>query len=243
MQAMVLGCGLKENLRIARALCGWPKFSLTSFRMVDALRRQDIRPRTVIDVGANVGQFTVAAVKLLAPSKLYAFEPLPEVWEKLKRYTAALPQVEAHPLALGEAAGERQFHLNAHSHSSSLLPLGRGHREAFPSAREVGSILIKVSTLDQFFNSLELSPPVLLKLDVQGYEAKVIEGASATLARVRWVVAETSMRPLYDGEPLFLELVEIMARAGFKFLRPVGWLADPRNGEILQLDALFERAS
>ncbi|HLH75233.1 MAG TPA: FkbM family methyltransferase [Candidatus Binataceae bacterium] len=239
---MIFGAEIGEKLRIARALCKWPKFSLTSFRMVDALRRQNIHPQTVIDVGANAGQFAVAAVKLLAPSKLYAFEPIPQVWEQLKRNTASLPQVEAHSLALGEAAGERQFHLNAHSHSSSLLPLGQGHREAFPNAREVGSILIKVSTLDQFFGSLELPPPVLLKLDVQGYEAKVIAGASAMLARVRWVIAETSLRPLYDGEPLFLDLVEIMAQTGFKFLRPVGWLTEPRSSEILQLDALFERA-
>lgn len=232
--------GLNEKLRIARALCTWPKFSLTSFRLVDTLRRQEMRPLTVIDVGANAGQFAVAAAKLLAPAKLYAFEPIPEVWAKLKRNTASLPQIETQPLALAEAPGRREFHLNAHSHSSSLLPLGKGHREAFPEAREVGTIPIQVSTLDEFFAGLELAPPVLLKLDVQGYEAKVIEGGSKTLARVRWVVAETSLRPLYEGEPLFLDLVGIMAKAGFEFLRPVGWLADPRNGEILQLDALFE---
>lgn len=232
---------MNEKLRLLRALCTWPKFSLTSFRLVDALRRQGVRPRTVIDVGANVGQFAVAAVKLLAPAKLYGFEPIPEVWEKLKRNTASLPQVEAQGLALGEATGQREFHLNSHSHSSSLLSLGHGHREAFPNAREIAAIAIQMSTLDTVFAGKELVSPVLLKLDVQGYEAKVLEGGKATLARVRWVVAETSLRPLYEGEPLFLDLVGIMAEAGFRFLRPVSYLADPRSGEVLQLDALFER--
>jgi len=55
------------------------------------------------------------------------------------------------------------------------------------------------------------------------------------------VVAETSLRPLYEGEPLFLDLVEMMGALGFRFLRPVGWLSDPRSGEVLQLDALFEQ--
>lgn len=232
---------VNEKLRLLRALATWPKFSLTSYRLVDALRRQEILPRTVIDVGANVGQFAVAAAKLLVPQKLYAFEPISEVCDKLKCNTASILQIEAAAIALGEADDHRELHLNSHSHSSSLLALGPGHREAFPDAREVATIGIEMSTLDTVFAGRELTPPVLLKLDVQGYEAKVLEGGRATLTRIKWVVAETSLRQLYEGEPLFLDLVGIMADAGFRFLRPVGWLADPRNGEMLQLDALFER--
>lgn len=55
------------------------------------------------------------------------------------------------------------------------------------------------------------------------------------------MVAETSLQPLYEGEPLFLGLVRMMGEGGSRFLRPVGWLTDPRRGEVLQLDALFER--
>ena len=232
---------LERQLQIARALLTWPKFSRTSFRLVDALRRQEIAPRTVIDVGANVGQFAVAAFKLLAPAKLYAFEAIPEVCERLKKNTTTIQQVEAAALALGETEGRREFHLNSYSLSSSILSLSRGHLEAFPYAREVATIDVQMSTLDTVFAGKALAPPVLLKLDVQGYEAKVIEGGKATLARTRWVVAETSLRPLYEGEPLFLDLVRMMNEYGFRFLRPVGWLSDPRNGEVLQLDALFER--
>ena len=83
---------LERQLQIARALLTWPKFSRTSFRLVNALRRQEIAPRTVIDVGANAGQFAVAAAKLLAPAKLYAFEAIPEVCERLKKNTAAIPE-------------------------------------------------------------------------------------------------------------------------------------------------------
>jgi FkbM family methyltransferase len=230
-----------DVFRLAWAFCTWPKLSLTSFRLVDGLRRQGIRPGTVIDVGANVGQFAVAALKLLRPQELYAFEPIPQACARLRRNVAAMPRAEVSAIALGEAACRRTLHLNSHSHSSSLLSLGRGHREAFPDAREVGTVEIEMSTLDAIFAERELAAPVLLKLDVQGYEAKVIEGGAATLKRIKWVVAETSLRPLYEGEPPFLDLVKTMADAGFRFLRPVGWLTDPRNGEILQLDALFEQ--
>jgi FkbM family methyltransferase len=190
---------------------------------------------------ATHAQFAVAAVRLLAPAKLYAFEPIPEVCARLKKNTARVPQVHTAAMALGEAAGRREFHRNSHSHSSSILSLGRSHLETFPHAREVALIDVQMSTLDIFFANQQLAPPVLLKLDVQGYEAKVIDGGKATLARTRWVVAETSLRSLYEGEPLFLELVQKMREHGFRFLRPVGCLSDPRSGEVLQLDALFER--
>jgi len=60
------------------ALLTWPKFSLTSYRMVSALKQQGIHPQTIIDVGANVGQFTIASAKLFPKRQIHSFEPLPE---------------------------------------------------------------------------------------------------------------------------------------------------------------------
>ena len=45
---------------------------------------------------------------------------------------------------------------------------------------------------------------------------------------------------MYDGEMLFMDLVRLMEAHGFQFMRPVGWLANPNSGEILQIDALFK---
>ncbi len=231
---------ISENIsRLLKALATWPVLSLTSFNLVDSLRRQGIAPRTVIDVGANVGQFAVAAARLLKPAALYSFEPLPAAAKRLERNLSSIKGAIAIPMALGDREGSSSFHVNAHSHSSSILPLGPGHRAAFPSATETTTIMVPTGTLDTFFTGKFLEEPILLKLDVQGYEAKVLSGGVVTLGRVEWVVAETSLRQMYDGEPLFLDLVEMMKGFGFRFLRPVGWLTDPRCGEVLQLDALF----
>ena len=83
--------------------------------------------------------------------------------------------------------------------------------------------------------------PVMVKLDVQGYESYVIRGGSQTLRLVEYVIVETSFTPMYEGEVLLFELIKLMDEYGFLFLRPVGWLLDPMNGEILQMDALFSR--
>jgi hypothetical protein len=99
-----------------------------------------------------------------------------------------------------------------------------------------------MSTLDEQLASTVLQGSVLLKLDVQGYEAQVLEGAANTLARVDYVLLESSFRPLYDGENTFLELLRMLATRGFEFSHPLGWLEDPHTDEILQMDALFIRS-
>jgi FkbM family methyltransferase len=224
------------------ALLSWPKFSMTSYRMGSSLMRQGIIPKTVIDVGANVGQFTVACAKIFRGVSVHSFEPLPECVERLKRNVAGLGGVRVYPRALGEASGEVMMHVNSHSHSSSVLALGERHRRAFPDAREIDAIKVKISTLDLEMKLMSLERPVLLKLDVQGYEPQVLEGATETLNKVDYVLLEASFRPMYEGEETFMDIVRTMEGRGFEFLRPVGWLSDPHNGEVLQIDALFMKS-
>jgi predicted RNA methylase len=95
---------------MARAVCTWPKFSLTSFRLVDALRRQRIAPRTVIDVGANVGQFAVAAIRLLEPAMLYSFEPLPGIVDRLQKNVAGIGVSQSCPWRLGITRAQAASH-------------------------------------------------------------------------------------------------------------------------------------
>lgn len=234
---------LAENPRSVAALLTWPKFSVTSFDMVSRLAGQGVLPRTVLDVGANVGQFAVAAAKLFPEVRVHSFEPVPECFEKLRKNVSGLGKVTVYPYALGEGEGEVPFHVNTHSHSSSALPLAQGHRDAFPEAREAREIMVKVLTLDQVFANAEIRPPVLLKLDVQGYETQVLRGGTQTLERVDYVVLEASFKPMYEGELLFTEVVRFMEERGFRFERPVGWFTAPESGEVLQMDALFVRSA
>lgn len=225
-----------------KALFTWPVFSATNFNMVSELAKQGVLPRTVLDVGANVGQFAVAAAKLFPDVQIYSFEPVPESADRLQKNISGLGNVTTYPLALGDSEGEVTFHVNAFSQSSSVLPLAQGHLQAFPEAQETRELVVKVSTLDKIIADVRFQAPVLLKLDVQGYEAHTIYGAVETLKRVDYVVLETSFKPMYEGELLFMDIARLMEDYGFRFERPVGWLAEPKSGEILQMDALFTRA-
>lgn len=188
-----------------------------------------------------MGQFAVASAKLFPDVRVHSFEPVPDCAAELRKTVAGLETVTVYPLALGEEAGEARLRVNAYTHASSFLPVTRTHRETFPEVRESGEVSVEVSTLDLVFAGVELRGPVLLKLDVQGFEADVIRGGPETLKRVDYVVLEASFRRMYEGEPLFTEIVRLMEDHGFGFKRPVGWLTAPGTGEVLQMDALFAR--
>lgn len=238
---LTTGVNFLSDYGAVRALLSWPKFSYTSYKMISALVKQNLRPRTVIDVGANVGQFAIAVARLMEGAHVHSYEPHPGCFEKLKRNVAGLPNVTVMQRALGNKEGELMLRINSHSHSSSLLPLAAAHREAFPFAEECETASVKVSTLDLEFADRKIESPALLKLDVQGYESNVLLGGAETLKRIDYVILETSFKPLYEGEMVFREILSLMETHGFRFVRPVGWLSDNNTGEVLQMDALFAR--
>jgi FkbM family methyltransferase len=225
-----------------RRAARWPVYSRTSSAMVASLVAQGIRPPLVIDVGANKGQFAVAALELVPGSRVVSFEPLPSQHEGLRALQRRYgDRFELRPVALGAEPATLTLQVNRHHQSSSLLPLGEAHRRAFPQATVAEQVQVPVERLADQFDPATLPAGTLLKLDVQGFEREVLAGAGEVLAACTHVIAEASLRPLYDGEWTFTELLDEMARCGFRFLRPVGHLADPATGEYLQLDALFSR--
>lgn len=229
---------LLENAGSIKALVTWPMFSVTSFNVVSRLAKQGVLPRTVLDVGANVGQFAVASANLLPNARVHSFEPEPKSVARLRKNVSGLENVTVYPFALGDCEGEAALHVYSESQMSSILPLAG--RDAYPDAQELYEAKVKVSTLDLVFADVELQPPVLLKLDVQGYEAQTIRGGAKTLECIDYIVLEAGFKPRYEGESLFMDIVRMMEEYGFRFESPVNCAA-PSNGEILEMDALFVR--
>ena len=104
-------------------------------------------------------------------------------------------------------------------------------------------MVVPLTTLDQMFSGKALPMPVLLKIDVQGYEDRVIAGASALLQQVRWVVLEMSFARLYDGEKDFPWMLDMMNQHGFRFVRPLDFHTADKTGAIIEMDGLFENIS
>ena len=202
---------------------------------------QDYGIRSVIDVGANEGQFARWARQALPEAQIYSFEPLADCHRTLCEQFVGDDRFEAFDFALGAARGEFEMNRNEYSPSSSLLVLDDAHRRAFPFAARVDKQRVLVETLDGVLAQRTLAAPILLKLDVQGYETQVLAGASRMIARTHLILLELSLEQMYQGEPLFDEVYRSLYEAGFALRGVLDTLRSPRDRRPLQIDALFER--
>lgn len=226
-----------------RAILRWRKFSFASFLIVSRLIKGGIEPGTVLDLGANIGQFAIASANLFGGStRIISFEPEPNTANILRKNVEGLP-VEVMELALGSAPGESIFFVNADSQVSSLLPLGETRLTDFPESVIKHEIKVSIESLDNLFASNDLTSPILLKIDVQGFESEVIAGATHFLNKVRWIVMEVSFTDLYKGEVDFISILNLLSDRGFRFLRPLNMHFSPKTGEVIEMDALFVNAN
>jgi len=198
---------------------------------------------TVLDVGANEGQYATMVRRAGFLGKIISFEPLAEAHSKLRQAAASDPLWTVAPrMALGNHEGTLLMHVAANSESSSALSMLDAHLRAAPESAYIGSERVAVSRLDTVAEDMRVGGQNLfLKIDVQGFEPKVLEGATRLLDRIRGVQLELSLVPLYDGETLFLSQVDSLARKGFELWGLIPSFVDKKTGRTLQVDGIFFR--
>lgn len=196
---------------------------------------------TVLDVGANVGQFASQIHSLLPGATLYSFEPLEDCYSELLRTMKGVERFRALNIALGDRNGREQIYRNDYTPSSSLLPMGDQLTQSFPFTAMATRQEIEIRRLDDLGDELVLMEPILMKIDVQGMEDKVLLGGERTLARTSILIVETSFTELYKGQALFDRVYRLLADWGFTFMGSEHNIRDPEDGRVLQSDAVFLR--
>src|SRR5262249_17929998 len=135
------------------------------------------------------------------------------------------------------------MNISGNSVSSSVLPMLDAHASAAPSAQYVAQEEVPATTVDEIVTARDIDPErTLLKVDVQGYEREVLDGAAKTLASFRGVRTEMSLVPLYEGQALMPEIVDLLARHGFQLWFVEPGFSEPTTRRLLQLDGIFFRA-
>jgi len=200
---------------------------------------QEMKIATVLDIGANQGQFAEMIRQVLPHAMIYSFEPLESCFKELTAKARSLMPIQCFSFALGEKETQMMIHHNDFSASSSLLPMGRRHREAFPFTQHAVEERVTVRSLDCVVPELELKPKILVKLDVQGYELNVLAGAEKTLPLIDVLIVETSFVELYEGQPLFKDVHNFLTERGFAHFGNLDQISDPSNGFVLQADSIF----
>jgi len=202
-----------------------------------------VQSNVVFDVGANIGQFAQELRSVGFSKKIISFEPLSSAHTQL---IAAAHNDQAwlvHPrAAVGDRDGEIDINIAGNSVSSSVLPMLDAHSSVAVGSAYVAAertSLIRLDSVAAKYLSADSRP--LIKIDTQGFEWQVLDGASETLKLAKGVLLELSLVPLYDGQRLWLEMIDRMEAEGFTLWAIQKGFTDQRTGRSLQVDAIFLR--
>lgn len=239
---------LKKIIKKIINIAGFDLHRLTpasnpAFQLLKALNRFDVD--LVLDVGANVGQFASELRSVGYKGNIVSFEPLSAAHMALSGAAGRDPKWHVHPrCAIGDHDGEIEINIAGNSVSSSVLPMMESHSSAAEGSAYVGVESVPLRRLDSVAPEyLVKSRRPFLKIDTQGFEWQVLDGASATLKHVQGLMCELSLVPLYAGEHLWLEVINRLKAEGFALWAIQPGFKDPQDGRTLQIDAIFFRTN
>lgn len=193
----------------------------------------------VLDVGANEGQFASALLSAGYPGEVISFEPLLGPYKKLKKLAENHSKWQIAPRgAVGAKDGTIDINVSLNVVSSSILDILPDHTTAAPASKFVDKETVPIMTLDTYLKSNSLIAP-FIKIDTQGYEMEVLNGAPNLLCYASGLQVELSIAPLYDGQPDLMDMLTFIKRAGFTLWSITPGFRDPETSRLLQVDALF----
>jgi FkbM family methyltransferase len=196
---------------------------------------------SVIDIGANEGQFAQKIRDIMPNVQIHSFEPIPDVCTDLKLKFSHDNKFSAYNTALGNENGVSIMTLNESSAASSLLKLNDEAKAHFSFLKESNDIQIKISKLEDIDFQPKLQKPYLVKIDVQGFELEVIRGGTKILKDAEVILVEVSFRHLYEKQVLFDDVYQYLVSIGFMYAGNLEQLISPNHHEIVQADAIFVR--
>lgn len=198
----------------------------------------------VFDVGANIGVFTSEVTKLIPAAQVSAFEPFPDAFLKLSQISEmSFGRVKAYGVALSDKCGEISLYLNKQSVTNSLLPNDAQSDKYQPSnyAVPIGTMNVKVDTLDSFCFDNDIPKIHLLKIDTQGADINVLKGGERLIdtQKICAILVEVLFVPMYKGQGWFEDIYGWLISKGFQLVGLYDVAHAEGTHEAKWADALF----
>ena len=196
---------------------------------------------TVVDIGANRGQFALCIRRLYPNAQIFSFEPLPKPAAGWMRNFGADPRARLFNKAIALQSGSATMNVSRWDVSSSLLPFAQAQHDNFPFTEEASKEVVETATLDSCIEEHLIRDSALLKLDVQGFELSALQGCERLLGRFRNVYVEASFIELYVGQALATEVIGFLFSRGFNLVC-VANLSYGSSVRPIQADFLFSKS-
>ncbi len=197
----------------------------------------------ILDVGANIGQFARSVRAGGYNGKIVSFEPLSGAYKDLIRSSQNDPDWFIAPrAAIGSVDGNAEINISENSVSSSVLPMKEAHLNAAPASRYIGTERVELARLDTIaLQYIDGSASLYLKIDTQGFEAEVLDGAAILLPKIKGIQVELSLVSMYEGQILFMEMIRKLNGLGYELHGIMPAFTEPKTGRLLQIDGIFFR--
>ena len=196
----------------------------------------------VFDVGANIGQYASNLRHSGFQGRIVSFEPTSSAFRTLQQLASPDPAWEVVHGALGDFDGSAEINVGANSQVSSLLAMLPTLAKAAPDTQYVAKESITVQKLSSIFDQyVRGSDKPFVKIDTQGFEKKILEGAAAVMERIGGLQLETSVFAFYEGEILMEDMIAFVKTLGFTLMAIEPGFTDETSGQMLQADLLFFR--
>lgn len=193
----------------------------------------------VIDIGANVGGFRDEIRNIGYNGVIFSFEPISKLFHFLEMGQKSDDRWRVYKFAVGDKNEEIEINISSNLHSSSILEILDEHTNAEPSSRYIQREQVKQITLDGFKSNFSGFNKIFLKIDTQGYEWNVLQGAGYFLKDVAVIQLEMSFVPLYKDQKLFNDIFNFLYSFGFEIYDIEPGFTNVVTGQQYQVDCVF----
>ena len=200
-----------------------------------------INPETIIDIGSNKGQFILLVEQLFPNKIIHSFEPLTEILEIQRKFFNRNKNIFFYNFALGSSSSIRKFFITRRKDSSSFLKISENKNKS--KYYEINTEKnIQIKSLDEVVINWEIKKPILMKIDVQGYELEVLKGSENILKKVEYILIEVSENEMYKDQPLSNEIINFLQNRNYQILKQNHPIKISKTN-FIQKDILFQNQS
>ncbi len=201
---------------------------------------KDIQPpNTIIDIGSNKGQFLILIEKMFPGRTAYSFEPIKEMMDKQKKFFSFKQNIYFYNFALGSEASLKNFFITLRKDSSSFLKINEvNNQNKNYNIKE--NRPIQINTLDDCFENKNIKQPILIKIDVQGYELEVLKGSELMLKQTEYILLEVTESEMYKTQATEELIIKFLKKFNFRVMKTSKWNFIKKTN-FKQRDILFKK--
>ncbi len=234
---------LKKLFKLARLILSFDsrlyyfffKYGIVPSYEHSSILRYVKRTDTIVDIGANKGQFSILINHYFPNKNIILFEPLKIEYQILKKIFKKKNNIKVKNYLVGNSHNTTSINVSKKRDSSSILKPDKLQIDYYPSSKTISRKKVQMVKLKSISKFIKF--PTFVKIDVQGYELEVLKGME--YEKIKYICLEGSDLNLYEKQPIIKDITLFLKKRNFKKILEYNVNRD-KNGKVIYGDYLFK---